>query len=134
MKELDNRILSIFSLLLNKNTHGNQDILNLYHAIDDWDVFLKIMGLFSGRTVKFPTLAEIEDSLLTALIYFYRESGYTWEEIRAIVPEDFSPAGYSMKLKSLNSFILKSISKIMKEEQNGKQGFTNSRTPTSSSN
>lgn len=116
MNNLDNRILSIFTLILNKNSHGNQDILNLYKIVDDMDVFMKILGRFSGRTVKFPTIKEVEDALTTALIYYYREQGMSWKEIQAIMPVEFSSTGYSMKIKSLNSFILKSLSDVMKQE------------------
>ena len=121
MKELDNRILSIFTLILNKNSHGNKDMRNLYDLVDDMETFLKIITRFSGRKVQFPTVKEVEESLTTALIYFYREQGYTWKEIRAIMPVDFSPEGYSMKIKSLNSFILKSLKEVMKEDNKSKQ-------------
>ena len=121
MTGLDNRILSIFTLILNKNSHGNKDIKTLYELVDDMETFLKIIARFSGRKVQFPTVKEVEESLTTALIYFYREQGYTWKEIRAIMPVDFSPEGYSMKIKSLNSFILKSLKEIMKEDNKSKQ-------------
>lgn len=116
MKNLDNRILSIFTLLLNKNSHGNEDILNLYRIVDDMDTFLKIIGRFGGRTIKFPTTKEIEENLTLALVYYYREQGYTWAEIQSIVPVKFSPEGYSMKIKSLNSFILRSLKQVMQED------------------
>lgn len=121
MTGLDNRILSIFTLILNKNSHGNKDIKTLYELVDDMETFLKIIARFSGRKVQFPTVKEVEESLTTALIYFYREQGYTWKEIRAIMPVDFSPEGYSMKIKSLNSFILKSLKEVMKEDNKSKQ-------------
>lgn len=121
MTGLDNRVLSIFTLLLNKNSHGNRDMRTLYDLVDDIDVFLKILARFNGRRVQFPTLKEVEDSLTTALIYYYREQGYTWKEIRAVMPVDFSPEGYSMKIKSLNSFILKSLKEVMHEDSKSKQ-------------
>lgn len=121
MKDLDNRIVSIFTLLLNKNSHGNCDMRNLYELVDDMDTFLKIVSRFNGRKVQFPTLKEVEDSLTTALVYYYREQGYTWKEIRAIMPVSFSPEGYSMKIKSLNSFILKSLKETMKEDDKSRQ-------------
>lgn len=121
MTGLDNRILSIFTLILNKNSHGNKDIKTLYELVDNMETFLKIIARFSGRKVQFPTVKEVEESLTTALIYFYREQGYTWKEIRAIMPVDFSPEGYSMKIKSLNSFILKSLKEVMKEDNKSKQ-------------
>lgn len=115
--ELDNKILSIFTLILNKNSHGNQDILNLYKILDDTNLFLKVISRFEGRTVKFPTVKEIEDSLTTALVYYYREQGMSWSEIKTILPVDFSPEGYSMKIKSLNSWILKSIKEIAEYDE-----------------
>ena len=121
MNDLDNRIISIFTLILNKNSHGNKDIKTLYDLVGDMDTFLKIVARFSGRKVQFPTLKEVEESLTTALIYYYREQGYTWKEIRAVMPVDFSPEGYSMKIKSLNSFILKSLKEVMQEDSKSKQ-------------
>lgn len=121
MKELDNRILSIFTLILNKNSHGNKDMRNLYDLVGDMDTFLKIIARFSGRKIQFPTLKEVEEALTMSLVYYYREQGYTWKEIRAIMPVDFSPEGYSMKIKSLNSFILKSLKEVMKEDNKSEQ-------------
>lgn len=121
MIDLDNKILSIFTLILNKNSHGNKDIKTIYELVGDMETFLKIIARFSGRKVQFPTLKEVEESLTTALIYYYREQGYTWKEIRAVMPVDFSPEGYSMKIKSLNSFILKSLKEVMHEDSKSKQ-------------
>lgn len=117
MKDLDNRIISLFTLILNKDSHGNEDIKNLYTIVDDMEVFLKIIARFSGRKVQFPTIKEMEEALTTALVYNYREQGMSWKEIQAIMPVDFSPTGYSMKIKSLNSYILKSLKKVMEEDK-----------------
>lgn len=119
MKGLDNRILSIFTLILNKDSHGNKDLLTLYESVDDLDTFLRVLGRFSGRRVQFPTVKEVEEALTLALIYYYREQGMDWKEIQAIMPVKFSPTGYAMKIKSLNSFILKSLKEIMKEDADG---------------
>lgn len=117
MSDIDNKILNLFSLILGKNSHGNQDIVNLYRDIEDHETFLKVVGRFSGRTVKFPTTKEIEEAMVLAMVYYYREQGLSWKEIQAILPVEFSPTGYSMKIKALNSFILKSLKKVMNDEK-----------------
>lgn len=118
MNNTEDKVMSVFSLILNKDTHGNQDILNLYNMVDDMELFLRIVSRFSGRRVQFPTLKEIEDALTLALVYTYREQGMSWKEIQALMPVDFSPMGYSMKIKSLNSFILRSLKEAVKEDDN----------------
>lgn len=116
MKDTENKILNLFSLILGKNAHGNQDISNLYRDIGDHEKFLKVVSRFGGRTIKFPTVKEIEEAMTLAMIYYYREQGMSWKEIQTILPVEFSPTGYSMKIKALNSYILRALQKVMKDE------------------
>lgn len=110
----DGKILSLFSIILQKNSHGNQDLLNLYSDIGDFDIFLKVISRFSGRSVKFPTGKEIEDALSLALAYYYHEEeGRSWEEIRKLIPYDTSPLSYNARFNSLNDYIKKKIAEVI---------------------
>lgn len=117
MKDEDGKILSLFSLILQKNSHGNQDILNLYRDIDDLDTFLKILGRFSGRTVKFPTIREVEDAMTLAFAYYYHEEqGMSWSEVRKAIPNDVSPISYNARINALNKYIRKAMADVIRKE------------------
>ena len=112
-------IMSLFNLILTDTTHGNKDILNLYKIIPDLETFVKVIKLFSGRKVKFPTEDEINECMTLALIYYYRyEKKLSWEEVRELVPQEFSPMGYSAKIAGFNVQLKKKINKLM-ESYNG---------------
>lgn len=115
----DSRIMSLFNLILADTTHNNKDILNLYKLLPNLEEFVKVIKLFSGRKVKFPTEEEINECMTLALIYYYRyEKGYTWEEVKKIVPQDFNPIGYAAKISGFNTQLKKKINKFL-ELSNG---------------
>jgi hypothetical protein len=66
--------------------------------------FVKLIHLLDGRTIRLPTSAELQDSILLALCFYYREcENLTWEEVHDRIPFQFSSIAMSYKLKSLNS-------------------------------
>ena len=103
-------------------TRDNKDILNLYKILPDLDTFVKVLKLFSGRRVKFPTEEEISESMKLALIYYFRyEKGLSWEEVKTLVPGEFNPVAYAAKISGFNVQLKKKINKLM-ELSNGQQG------------
>lgn len=110
-KAENDRIMNLFSIILNQNTHGNRDMINLFNVLgQDVELFSKVVTLFDGRRVRFPEKSEIEESMVLALIYHYRyEEKMEWDAIRKIIPFDFSPMEYAMKIKGLNKFISKQL-------------------------
>ena len=114
MPDDDSRILSLFNLMLSDSTHGNKDILNLYRVLPDMESFVKVVKLFSGRRVKFPTESEIDECMTLALVYYYRyEKKLSWEEVKKLIPREFSPMGYSAKIAGFNVQLKKKIDLLM---------------------
>lgn len=114
MQDDDSRIMSLFNLILSDTTHGNKDILNLYRILPNMEDFVKVIKLFSGRKVKFPTEQEIDECMTLSLIYYYRyEKKLDWEDIRKIIPKEFSPMGYSAKIAGFNVQLKKKIDRLM---------------------
>lgn len=115
----DSRIMSLFNLILSDTTHGNKDILNLYKILPDMENFVKVVKLFSGRKVKFPTEKEINECMILSLVYYYRyEKNLSWEEVKKMIPQEISPMGYSAKIAGFNVQLRKKINKLL-ESNNG---------------
>ena len=115
----DKRILSLFSLILSDTTHGNKDILNLYKVLGDLEQFVKVIKLFSGRKVRFPTEKEIDEAMVLSLVYYYRyEKNKSWEEVKALIPHEISPMGYAAKIAGFNVQLKKKIDHYL-EFENG---------------
>lgn len=111
------RILSLFNLILSDTTHGNKDILNLYKLFDNLEDFVKVIKLFSGRKVKFPTEKEIDECMVLSLVYYYRyEKGVSWEEVKKMIPYDINPIGYAAKIAGFNVQLKKKIDKYLEIE------------------
>lgn len=104
-------VLEALSIVLYQN-HKNTDMVELYKLLG-LDGFLKVVSLFEGRTVKFPTRGEIQESLILSLCYYYKEVlGMTWPEIRQKMPFDISAHSYGIRIKSLNRFVRKKLSQL----------------------
>ena len=117
--EDDKYILSLFNLILSDTTHGNKDILNLYRVLDNMEQFIKVIKLFSGRKVKFPTEAEIDECMVLSLVYYYRyEKGLGWDEIKQMIPHEINATGYASKIAGFNVQLKKKIDKLL-EMSNG---------------
>jgi len=115
-------IINALSIILSMTNSKNQDIIDLYNLVG-MDTFVSIVSLFERRTVKFPSKEDIKESIILAIIFYYRETkSYTWEEVKRIVPFEFSSISYSSKIKNLNGFIIEKLKDIFKEEEvkNGK--------------
>ena len=97
--------------------YHNEKLSDLYDAYKllGIDNFVKLVHLFDGRTVRFPTSTELKDAIIMSLCFYYREiEGLTWEEIRDHIPFKFSSLTVSYKLKSLNAAIRKELVEIFK--------------------
>lgn len=114
MPDDDKRVLSLFNLILSDSTHNNKDILNLYKICSNLEQFVKIIKLFSGRKVKFPTEEEINESMILSLVYYYKyEKGMSWEEVKKLIPYEFNSIGYAAKIAGFNVQLKKKINKLM---------------------
>ena len=106
-------ILKIINILIYKNIRDTT-LLDLFRLLDgDYEMFSKIVTLFSNRTIRFPDKTEIEDTLLTAICFYYREIKHMdWTDIKKILPGDVSPLYYSARIRSLNSLIKNEMSRL----------------------
>ena len=110
--EID-RIFEVFEIVLGKNTNNNMS--NLFKTVG-MENFIKIIQVFEGRVIKYPTAKELEDSLLLSLIFYYKEVKHlNWDKIREKVPVDFDAHEYGMKVRHVTNYIRKNLEKIMKE-------------------
>jgi hypothetical protein len=83
--------------------------------------FVKLIHLLDGRTVRLPTSAELQESILLALCFYYRESGLEWDEIHSMIPFKFSSISMSYKLKSLNAALRNELKEIFRGGFGGKK-------------
>ncbi len=119
-KEENNRVIEALSIVLGMNYgNKNKDIVDLFNLLG-LDNFVSVVTLFERRTVTFPSKEEIKEAIIFALIFYYRETkGYSWEEIKNIVPFEFSSISYAFKIKSLNKFIIEKLKETLKDTTNG---------------
>jgi hypothetical protein len=77
--------------------------------------FLRLIHLLDGRTIHLPTSVELQESILLALCFYYKEvEGLEWDEIHDKIPFQFSSISMSYKLKSLNSAIRSELKEIFR--------------------
>lgn len=113
-----NRVIEALSIILNM-TYGtkNRDMIDLFN-LGGLDTFVSIITLFERRTITFPSKEEIKEAIIFALIFYYRETkGYSWDEIKKIVPFEFSSISYSFKIKGLNRFIIEKLTEVLKDKK-----------------
>ena len=110
-------ILEAVSLIL-YSTQSNKDIIELFNLLD-MDAFVKVVTLFDGRTIKFPTRKYLKNALTLALLYYYKEiKGMDWEEIKKEMPFEVSTISYGIQIKNLNNFIRQKLFEILRHLDN----------------
>lgn len=84
--------------------------------------FVKLIHLLDGRTIHLPASSELQESILLALCFYYRDvEGLEWDEIHDKIPFQFSSISMSYKLKSLNSAIRSELKEIFRGDFGGKK-------------
>lgn len=118
---MDDQITRIFFLILTKERPRNTDMRDLLELIGI-DSFVKVVTLFSGRKVDFPTKRELRDDINLAFCYYYRKQGKTWDEIHAILDTEgntVSSVAYGKMISSLDGMITERIEEILSEGSDG---------------
>ena len=106
-------LFRVLSLILHNNSH-NKDIIDLYKVLD-LNSFSKVINVMDNKLVKFPSKEEFKDSLLFALCYYYREiENLSWDEIKKILPFDFSSFSYGIRIRNLNHYIVDQMTDLFK--------------------
>lgn len=112
-------LLKIVSLIITQNASGNDDLCRLYRVLKLED-FIKVVSIFDGRTVKFFSKDEIDEALVLALCYYYKEiEGKSWDQIRELIPFEISSISFGVKIKNLNSFLRAQIDGLFKKLDEG---------------
>jgi len=114
-------LMKILSIILFKNIHDTT-LMDLFKVLgQDYDMFSKIVTLFSDRTIHFPNKEELDEQLLIAVCFYYKEvRNYSWSAIKEILPVEISSVSYSAKIRSVNKFLREEMSKLFEELVNGK--------------
>jgi hypothetical protein len=114
-KEKD-KLLEIFSLLLSKDNQKSKDLLNLYHFLGMED-FIGVVTVLEKKNIEFPSRADLKEAMKMAVIFYYKEElNYSWEQIKKILPFEFSSISYSFKIKSFNKFLIDQLKSVLKEK------------------
>jgi|SRR5208282_1323854 len=108
-------IWKVVELLIYEGTKST-DLLDIYHLLAFKD-FVKLVSLIDGREVRLPSAKDIEENLLTALIYYDRTIlNLSWDQVKSKYPEiEISSIKYSLKIKKLTEFIQLRINEMMRE-------------------
>jgi len=107
-----------FSLLLFYNSK-NKNLVELYKLLG-LENFSKVVNLFSGRSVAFPTNYEFKETMIFIIIYYLKEiENKTWEEIKNEVPFEVNCKKYGIKIGHFNSYVKKELDGILKGVDNG---------------
>lgn len=108
-----NDLLSAVALVFYHNAKISE-IYDVYKLLG-MENFVKLIHLLDGRTVHLPSGSELQESILLALCFYYREvEGLDWDEIHGRIPFHFSSISMSYKLRSLNSAIRSELKEIFR--------------------
>ena len=118
-KKSDTEIELIFEIVsLIMNNGSNDNVQNLYSLLD-LENFIRVITLFDGKTIKFPSKQSLKETFIWALCYYYKEiKGMSWKEIEKLIPYEISTISYGVRIKQLNKYIEKEIYNIACELEN----------------
>lgn len=101
------------------------EIFDVYKLLG-MENFVKLIHLLDGRTIRLPTSEELQDAILLAICFYYREiEGLEWDEIHDKIPFRFNSISMSYKLKSLNSAIRAELRKIFNVDSEERKDVSN---------
>jgi hypothetical protein len=117
------KFLDIVSIILYMNDKC-KDITDLYSTVD-LETFIKIVHLFSNRTIYFPDKKEIKDSIELALIYYYKniqgiDNYKDLKKLNIIDEKDFSSISLGKRLNKLDEQLQEKLLEIFMEIENEK--------------
>jgi len=78
--------------------------------------FSKVISILKGKTLSFPTEEEYQDSIITALCYYYKEvEGMNWKQIKERVDiKDLNNIKFGIRVQQLKGFIDEQIFRSIK--------------------
>jgi hypothetical protein len=112
------KFLNIVSIIIYSNENC-KDVSNLFSVIPIND-FVKVINVFDGRTVRFPTKEELKEAIELALLFYYKNiKGVTsYKDIKSlniIDSKDFSSISIGKKLNKLDKKLSEKILNLFLE-------------------
>lgn len=119
IEKSDSSFLNLIALAIHQNltTYGyNTNIDKLYDAIG-YESFVKVIDTMGGRKVTIPKKKDFQETLMTVVIYYYKEIKHmSWGEIDKLFPYHNVAKVYTKKIGCLNNIIKEKIQEIMEEK------------------
>lgn len=96
-----------------------EKIGRLYKIIDNNDLFSKLIEEFGNNEIEFPSKDEFTESIMTAIVYYYKEIlGYNWEQIQEQLPyEKDMGLRYNRRIDKLGDKIKKRLNQIERDKK-----------------
>lgn len=126
-KNLIADILKLFCLFKlsrpqqSKNWEPLNEIFNRFGI----QIFIELLDIFNGRTIRFPTRKELKDLIIASLCYYYKEiEGKQWDEIKELLSiQDNHTIQYGIKVRQLKTFLDQSTIQLLfkKNKKKGKK-------------
>ncbi len=102
-------IEDLIRLILLKNYGKNESTMKLVEVYNLFglEAFVDLIDIMNGKTVPFPSIEEMKDTVKIAVSYYYKYlKNKSWEEIKEILQdEDCSSIKYGINCSKLNRFI-----------------------------
>lgn len=98
-----------------------QYLMTLFNELGPAE-FAKVINIFKGKTITFPTEEDYQDSIITSLCYYYKEiEGLDWNQIKEkLSMGKLNTIKYGIRVQQLKGFIdeqmLRAFTKV---EQHG---------------
>ena len=95
-------------------TSFGEKIGRLYKLVNDDELFSKLIEEFENNEIQFPSKDDFTESIMTAIIYYYKEIlGFSWEQIQRQLPyERDIGLRYCRKINNLGDKIKKRLQQI----------------------
>ena len=95
-------------------TSFGEKIGRLYKLVDNDKLFSKLIEEFENNEIQFPSKDDFTESIMTAIIYYYKEIlGFSWEQIQQQLPyERDIGLRYCRKINNLGDKIKKRLQQI----------------------
>ena len=107
-------ILRALSITLYQNSQST-DIIELYKLLGP-EKFSQVLMILDGRPTKLPSSVEFRESLILALVYYYKEIKLLdWEQIKAKFPFEISGISYGIRIKQLSNFIRQKMDEYLRQ-------------------
>lgn len=115
------KFLDVVSIILYSN-ETCKDISELYAGVD-LDTFIRVVNIFEGRTIQFPTKVDIKEGIELALLFYYKnikgvDNYKDLKGLNIIDEKDFSSISVGKRLNKLSKTLQDKILDLYLEMEN----------------